>query len=78
MARTFAKLAEYMKKESANIHMKGRTSKYSVPDVMNDGMSLLMTKEHGMTASGDDPNEGGRVDIDDEMEVEDDGSLDID
>jgi hypothetical protein len=37
MRNTFAKLADYMQRESSHQFVPGRSSKYSVPDVMTKG-----------------------------------------
>lgn len=77
MAKTFAKLAEFMRRESANAEVKGRSTAYTINDVMNDGMRIIMTKELGVAMDVDELNELGMAIIKDEMEeVEDDGTLD--
>ena len=42
MVVTFAKLAQYMKKEQTNADIKGRSTWYSIPDAMAKGLSIMM------------------------------------
>lgn len=73
MARTFAKLAAYVKKESGNDDVNGRSTAHTIPDAMNDGMSLSMTEVSG---SAMDVDEAGITAADEIDGVEDDGSID--
>jgi hypothetical protein len=73
-----------MQKHEASIHKAGRTTKYSVPDVMGKGMHIMMTLKPstGILHGAEDEDEANEMDVDnwglpDEMEVEDDGSLDV-
>ncbi|KII86190.1 hypothetical protein PLICRDRAFT_114375, partial [Plicaturopsis crispa FD-325 SS-3] len=74
MRRTFELLAAYMRNSQTNTYVRGRKSAYSVPDAMEKGMHAMMTAVH--LSRGDD---GEWVDVldEDELEVEDDGDLDI-
>ena len=73
-----------MQKHKANIHKPGRTTNYTIPDVMGKGMHIMMTPKlsTGVPDGADDEGEDDQMDTEDwgfpdEMEVEDDGSLDV-
>jgi len=75
-----------MQKHEANVHKPGRTTTYMVPDVMGKGMHITMTlKPPTGVHDGDDidgEGEGEIMNIEDwglpdEIEVEDDSSLDV-
>lgn len=77
MKLTFERLGAYMQKHEANIHKPGRTTKYTIPDVMGKGMHIMMTPKLSTSIP-----DGANVEDEDwglpnEMEVEDDGSLDV-
>lgn len=74
MKMTFNKLGEYMRKEFANVVVKGRVSAHSIPDVIEQGAHMVMT-ERGLDTG---LQVVGEFDARDEVEeVEDDGSLDV-
>jgi hypothetical protein len=84
MRLTFARLGAYMQKHEANIHKPGRKTWYTIPDVMGKGMHIMMTPKPGpLIGEGDDVDDRDKMDVDEdfglpeEIEVEDDGSLDI-
>lgn len=79
MKITFKKLTTYMEKEKANIFVANRDSGYSVPDMMEKGIDILMTRGAHVDAVIDvEEQESEFADLDDEMEeVEDDGSLEL-
>ena len=84
MKLTFKRLGEYMQKHETNIHKPGRTTKYTIPDVMGKGMHIMMTLKLSTEVPGgaDYEDDAGQVDIEnwgvsEEIEVEDDGSLDV-
>ena len=79
MQITFKKLTMYMEKEKANVFVESRDSGYSVPDMMEKGISILMTRGARQIDAGDVASEDPEfADLGDEMEeVEDDGSLDL-
>lgn len=72
-----------MQKNDANIRKPGRTTKYKIPDVMGKGMHVMMTQKlsTGIHDSAvEDEDDADQMDVEglpDEMEVEDDGSLDV-
>ncbi|KAJ3551068.1 hypothetical protein NMY22_g24 [Coprinellus aureogranulatus] len=66
MRNTFKSLGKYMQKERAHRFTPRRGSKYSIPDVRGKGMKVMRM---GMAMG----NMGG----DDELEVGDDGELDV-
>ncbi|KAF8168745.1 hypothetical protein BJ912DRAFT_862492, partial [Pholiota molesta] len=74
MKVTFERLATYMAKNKSNELVCGRGTKYSIPDVVGTGMELLSVDKGGQLAVEDDEVAVG--DGDNDMEVEDDGSLD--
>ena len=81
MKLTFKRLGAYMQKHQANIHKPGRTTKYIIPDIMGKGMHIMMTTKLSMEST-DNEDDVGRMDIEnwgltEEIEVEDDGSLDV-
>ena len=80
MKLTFKRLGAYMQKHEANIHKPGRTTKYTIPDVMGKGMHIMMTPKLTMGIPDEDDADqmdGEEWGLPDEMEVEDDGSLDV-
>ncbi|KAF8059869.1 hypothetical protein FPV67DRAFT_1453459 [Lyophyllum atratum] len=42
---TTQRLGDYMKKYDTHIHVPGRTTSYTVPDVMGEGIHVTMTKK---------------------------------
>ncbi|XP_006457382.1 hypothetical protein AGABI2DRAFT_79752 [Agaricus bisporus var. bisporus H97] len=68
MKATFEKLAEYMRKEQSNEFVTGRTAEYEVQDVMAVGMQKMKDKDTVLDAEES---------ADLEIEVDDDGSLDL-
>jgi hypothetical protein len=73
-----------MQKHEANIHKPGRTTKYIIPDVMGKGMHIMMTLKLSteIPDGADDEDDADQMDIEnwqlsDEIEVEDNGSLDV-
>jgi len=86
MKLTFKQLGAYMQKHEVNIHKPGRTTKYTIPDVMGKGMYIMMTPKLSTgipdSANAEDEDDADEMDVEDwglpnEMEVEDDGSLDV-
>ncbi|KAF8220700.1 hypothetical protein L208DRAFT_1332311, partial [Tricholoma matsutake] len=86
MKLTFKRLGTYMQKHEANIYKPGRTTNYTIPDVMSKGMHVMMTPKLSMGipdgADVEDEDNANQMDVEDwglpdEMEVEDDGSLDV-
>jgi len=78
MTLTFAKLAEYMRKHETNLEVKGRDSAYSIPDAMRIGTAKFMASADGGTTETDEGTDPGWVGLqDDELEIDDDGSLDV-
>jgi hypothetical protein len=83
MQVTFKKLTTYMEAQQAHIFTPNRDSEYSIPDVMDKGMTILMTRnpvqlEDEREAELGDPEFDEWADLGDEVEeVEDDGSLDL-
>jgi hypothetical protein len=80
LQKTFKALGVYKQREQANEFVRGRVAKYSVPDVMRNGMHLAMTKEAKVvvgTEGGVDVEELHETTVDGELEVEDDGDLDV-
>jgi hypothetical protein len=84
MKLTFKRFSAYMQKHEANIRKPGRTTKYIIPDVMGKGMHIMMTLKPSMEIpdGADDEDDAGQMDIEnwglsEEIEVEDDGSLDV-
>ena len=53
---TFGKLTEYMEKGSAHIRVLGRTTNYTIPDMMGEGITIMMTKkeEHVLSETMED------------------------
>jgi len=77
MKMTFARLAAYMHKHSTNVEVKGRDAAYNVQDAMQLGTAIFIAAAEGGTAGADDSDDW--VDLqDNEIDVEDDGSLDVD
>ena len=65
-----------MEREKANVFVANRDSGYSVPDMMEKGIDILMMR--GARQVDGDVDDPEFVDLGDEMEeVEDDGSLDL-
>jgi hypothetical protein len=86
MKLTFKRLGAYMQKHEGNIYKPGRTTKYAIPDVMGKGMHIMMTPKlsAGVPDDADDDADDDAAQMDaegwglpDELEVEDDGSLDV-
>ena len=78
MKITFKKLTTYMEREKANIFVANRDSGYSVPDMMEKGIDVLVTRGATHVEAGIDVEGTEFADLDDEMEeVEDDGTLDL-
>jgi hypothetical protein len=77
MKLTFQRLGAYMQKHEVNIHKPGRTTKYTIPDVMGKGMHIMMTPKLSTETPHDADVEDEDWGLPDEMEVEDDGSLDV-
>jgi hypothetical protein len=93
MKITFKKLAEYMEKHETHVRVAGRTTDYIIPNSMEEGQHIMMTRKGSDEVAGDvemdspeeddlmvemDEAENGE-DIEEggELEVEDDGDLDI-
>lgn len=77
MQITFKKLTMYMEKEKANVFVESRDSGHSVPDIMEKGIDILMTRGACQLEAGD-IEDLEFVNLGDKMEeVEDDGSLDL-
>lgn len=70
MTRTFAILANYMRTNKANVHVPGRRSVHTIPDVMGRGINALMT-----TSALNEAGEWEDTAEDGEQEVEDGGDL---
>ena len=68
MTETFAILGRYMREHKAFVDVPGRTAKYTVPDAIADGLSVLLSSD-----TFDDVEITG--DMDDEQEVDDEGDL---
>lgn len=72
-----------MKKHKASIHKAGRTTKCRILDVMGKGMHIMMAKlAMGIPDGADGEYNANEMDVENwglhnEMEVEDDGSLDV-
>ncbi|KAF8991931.1 hypothetical protein BDQ17DRAFT_1254437, partial [Cyathus striatus] len=81
MEMTFKKLGKYMQQEKLNEFIAGRKSKYSIPDSMENGMDKLMKSQLWDIVEEEvaENNIGDiePVDLDNDYEIEDDGSLDI-
>jgi len=88
MKLTFKRLGAYMQEHKTNIHIPGRTTKYAIPDVMGKGMHIMMTPKlsteipDGADDKAEAEADDDQMDVEDwglpdEMEVEDDGSLDV-
>lgn len=78
MTITFKKLTTYMEREKANVFVANRDSRYSVPDMMEKGIDILMKRGATSATHIDAGEEPEFADLDDEMEeVEDDGSLEL-
>lgn len=75
MKRTFAKLMVYMTKENANSMIPGRRTQYRIPDVMWEGINSFMMDK--MRSGIDDDIVTMDALEDGEVEVEDDGDLDV-
>jgi hypothetical protein len=73
LQKTFSNLANYMKKNSCNVFVPGRTASYTIPDVMGKGMLVFSTTSRFQ--NGDDADDMGWEDVDEP--VDDDGDLDI-
>lgn len=86
---TFNMLHADMQKNNTNRYIAGRTTSHSIPDVMREGLHILSTTVHQRSLGVDDVETGGGGDDDDEgwedvpegenieLEVGDDGSLDV-
>jgi hypothetical protein len=75
-----------MQKHETNIYKPGRRTNYIIPDVMGKGMHIMMTSKPSTINDlnkGDYVEGADRMDAEedwgfpDELEVEDDGSLDV-
>ncbi|RDB20638.1 hypothetical protein Hypma_012103 [Hypsizygus marmoreus] len=79
MKLMFALLAKYMQENEANVYKIGRTTKYTIPDVMGDGMHVMMSKtaESASALDINEPIDGGDWGLPDEPEIADDGDLDV-
>ncbi|KAG6848383.1 hypothetical protein H0H93_000710 [Arthromyces matolae] len=89
MKVTFNKLGEYMVKNKSHVWIPGRTTNYTVPDIMGMGMNVAMTKKGAVNTEdvdmddGTEEYEGGNEELEvegganEELEVEDDGDLDV-
>jgi hypothetical protein len=73
-----------MQTHKANIYKPGRTMKYTIPDVMGKGMHIVMTLKSLMDIpdSADDKDNADQMEVEnwglqDEMEVDNDGILDV-
>ena len=73
-----------MQTHKANIYKPGRTTKYTIPDVMGKGMHIMMTLKPSTeipdSAEGEDNADQMEVEnwgLQEEMEVDDDGSLNV-
>ena len=93
MKITFKKLAEYMEKHKTHVRVAGRTTDYIIPNSMEEGQHIMMTKkgseEVAEDVEMDSPEEDDLMvemneaengeDIEEcgELEVEDDGDLDV-
>jgi hypothetical protein len=86
MKLMFARLRAYMKKHETNVFKPGRRTNYVIPDIMERGMHIMMTTKPStamLDSNEGDDAEDDRMDIEDdwgfpdELEVEDDGSLDV-
>jgi hypothetical protein len=67
-----------MEREQANIFVVNRDSGYSIPDMMEKGIDILMTRGARQVDAGHDVEDPEFAGLGDEMEeVEDDGSLDL-
>jgi hypothetical protein len=53
MKITFAKLADYMEKHQTHVRVAGRTTNYTIPNVMEEGQHIMMTKKGSEEAEGD-------------------------
>lgn len=79
LTNTFTVLAAYMQKEKANVFVTGCSTRYTIPDTMKDGMHIGMTKAAKAVHGEDSRNEEdiGDNNEEGELEVEDDGDLDV-
>ncbi|KAF9498372.1 hypothetical protein BDN71DRAFT_1466204 [Pleurotus eryngii] len=73
MTQTFKHLATYMEKERVNEFATGRTTKYTIPDMIGKGSTILAAKRGQLETRGEE------LDMDDlgELELEDDGGIDL-
>lgn len=83
MKITFDKLARYMQEHHTIVGVPGRTTNYSIPDVMEDRMHITVNKS-GATGAGEETVQDADIGmgeqmglLGDEAEVEDDGDLDV-
>ena len=67
-----------MRRESLNTEAKGRDAVYSVCDTIASGMNKIIIGDDGDVMDVDTTEESGWVNLEDGMEVEDNGSLDVD
>ncbi|KAF4604189.1 hypothetical protein EYR40_001372 [Pleurotus pulmonarius] len=70
MTKTFQILAEYMRKEKVNEVVRGRKTKYMVPDVMGEGLATVF-KKRGLSNLAEDGEDEELI------ELQDDGGLDL-
>ncbi|KAK7682119.1 hypothetical protein QCA50_014705 [Cerrena zonata] len=71
MERTFQVLARYMEKTKASSVVPGRSAHYVVPDVMLEGMHILMTTNVESADVDQDTGDNEDESADKELEVED-------
>ncbi|KAG6808473.1 hypothetical protein H0H92_004012 [Tricholoma furcatifolium] len=81
MKITFSKLDAYIKKHNGDQTIAGRKSQFRIPDAMSEGLHIITTPKGSTTAASDTAtvvdNEVYLELEDVEIEVEDDGSLDV-
>ena len=74
MEKTFAKLKGYIDQNNGFTYTTGRKSHYTIPDVISRGLEMVQTGRAGGDGPGHGETECGDAE---EIEVADDGSLDV-
>lgn len=67
MSLTFAALQEYLQKTSPHQSASGRSSKYSIPNMINRGQHLFWTTDTAAEDEGTDADATGDVALEDVM-----------